>query len=57
MNYAKSNPDLVILAVNTFVKVGFNIQSLLQKRWNEGVLLYSGNVSLKTHTRLLWATV
>lgn len=57
MNYAKSNPDLVILAVNTFVKVRFNMQSLLQERWNNGVLLYSGNVYLKTHTRLLLATV
>lgn len=32
MNYAKSNPDLVILAVNTFVKVGFNMRILLQER-------------------------
>lgn len=25
MNYAKTQPELVILAVNTFVKVGFSL--------------------------------
>jgi AP-1 complex subunit beta-1 len=27
MNYAKSNPELVILAVNTFVKVGLGLRN------------------------------
>lgn len=36
MNYAKSNPDLVILAVNTFVKVTSfqEIESVQSKRYN-----------------------
>lgn len=48
MNYAKSQPDMAIMAVNTFVKVKLNL-SLICKN-NSKLFLVILNFTIRTNT-------